>query len=101
ESASGPVFGWRVRGPITFGGGRVEPGVAGTRDHLTIRVDDEIELRRVTAADCSELYAAIDRNRSRLHTWLPWATDTFNQSDLLNFIQQREIDNDARVSLTT
>lgn len=78
----------------------MEPGVADTRDHLTIPVDDGIELRRVSTADCPELYAAIDRNRSRLRNWLPWVTDTFQQSDLLDFVRQREIDNAARLSLT-
>jgi ribosomal-protein-serine acetyltransferase len=66
-----------------------------------IPVDDGIELRRVSAADCDELYAAIDRNRARLRTWLPWVGLTFGQSDLFAFLQQKEIDEAARVSLTT
>jgi ribosomal-protein-serine acetyltransferase len=74
--------------------------VSGTRDLLTIQVDDAIELRRVSVADCGELYAAIDRNRSRLRTWLPWVTDTFQWNDLIEFIRQRQKDNAAGVSLT-
>jgi ribosomal-protein-serine acetyltransferase len=66
-----------------------------------IPVDDGIELRRNSIADCAELYAAIDRNRARLRTWLPWVGVTFGQSDLFEFIRQREIDNAARISLTT
>ncbi|MBZ5696889.1 MAG: GNAT family N-acetyltransferase [Acidobacteriia bacterium] len=75
--------------------------VAHTRDQLTIPVADGIELRRVSTADCDELYAAIDRNRACLRTWLPWVIDTFSLSDLTEFIRQREIDNADRVSLTT
>jgi ribosomal-protein-serine acetyltransferase len=66
-----------------------------------IPVDDGIELRRVSAVDCDELYAAIDRNRARLRTWLPWVGLTYGQDDLFTFLQQKEIDNAARVSLTT
>ncbi len=29
--------------------------------------------------------AAIDRNRNRLRTWLPWASDTFSSDDLIEF----------------
>jgi ribosomal-protein-serine acetyltransferase len=79
----------------------MERSAAVTRDHLTIPVDDGIELRRVSSADCAELYAAIDRNRSRLRAWLPWVTDTFQLSDLVEFVRQRELDNAARLSLTT
>jgi len=83
----------------------MEPGIAITRNHLTIpgviHVSDGIELRRVSAANCAELYAAIDRNRERLRTWLPWVTNTFQLSDLIEFVRQREIDNTERVSLTT
>ena|SRR5579863_3298219 len=87
----------------------MERVVSGTRDHLTIPVtipitipvDDGIELRGVSVADGPELYAAIDRNRVRLRKWLPWAGLAFEQTDLFAFLQQREIDNAARVSLTT
>jgi ribosomal-protein-serine acetyltransferase len=79
----------------------MEPSVIITRDHLTIPIDDGIELRRVSSADCPELYAAIDRNRARLRTWLPWVTDTFSMSDLTEFVLQREFDNASRLSLTT
>src|ERR1700689_3868834 len=72
-----------------------------TRDHLIIPVDDGIELRRVSSADCAELHAAIDRNRARLRTWLPWVSDTFQLSDLIAFVRQRELDNAERISLTT
>jgi ribosomal-protein-serine acetyltransferase len=79
----------------------MEPGIIITRDHLKIPVDDGIELRRVSSADCAELYAAIDRNRARLRTWLPWVTDTFSMGDLTEFVLQREFDNASRLSLTT
>jgi len=78
----------------------MERGNSTTRHPLNIPVDDGIELRPVSTADCAELYAAIDRNRARLRTWLPWAGLTYGQNDLLAFLEQREIDNAARVSLT-
>jgi ribosomal-protein-serine acetyltransferase len=79
----------------------MERVVTSARDRLTIQVDNDIELRRVSMADCDQLYEAIDRNHSHLRRWLPWVTATFQQSDLIEFIRQREIDNAARVSLTT
>jgi ribosomal-protein-serine acetyltransferase len=78
----------------------MERDVANPRD-LIIPVNDEIELRAVSAADCAELYAAIDRNRARLRMWLPWVGLTFGQNDLFSFLQQKEVDNATRVSLTT
>jgi ribosomal-protein-serine acetyltransferase len=78
----------------------VEPGTAGPRDPLTIHVGDGIELRPVRATDSAELYAAIDRNRSRLRTWLPWVGLSYTETDLLVFLQQREIDNSTKISLT-
>jgi ribosomal-protein-serine acetyltransferase len=79
----------------------MERTVTCTRDHLIIPVDEGIELRRVSAADCPELYAAIDRNRTRLREWLPWAGLTVQQHELVEFLMQREADNAARISLTT
>lgn len=68
---------------------------------MIIRVDDEIDLRPVSSADSDELYAVIDRNRERLRQWLPWAGLNFQGADLLKFLEERERDNAARVSLTT
>jgi ribosomal-protein-serine acetyltransferase len=79
----------------------MERVAACTRNCLTIPVGEGIELRGVSSTDCSELYAAIDRNRIRLRTWLPWASDTFSSDDLIEFVRQREIDNVAGISLTT
>jgi ribosomal-protein-serine acetyltransferase len=79
----------------------MERVVTNTANQLTIPVDDGIELRQVSIADCDALYAAIGRNHSRLRRWLPWVTAAFGKSDLVEFIRQREIDNAARISLTT
>jgi ribosomal-protein-serine acetyltransferase len=79
----------------------MEHGVSCTRDrHIALRVDSEIELRGVCVADCDELYAAIDRNRARLGEWLPWVIPGFNEHDLSAFLRQKELDNEARISLT-
>ena len=79
----------------------MERGVTGSGNRLNIPVGDGIELRAVSGADCAELYAAIDRNRDRLRAWLPWVGLTYGLDDLNAHLQQREIDNTARVSLTT
>jgi ribosomal-protein-serine acetyltransferase len=67
---------------------------------MIIRVDDEIELRPVSVSDCDELYAAIERNRTRLRRWLPWVGLGFGRDDLLKFLGERERDNAGRVSFT-
>jgi ribosomal-protein-serine acetyltransferase len=68
---------------------------------MIIPVDDEIELRAVSAADCDELYAAIDRNRARLRQWLSWAGLNFEREILRTYLQDRERENADRASLTT
>src|SRR5207248_1911321 len=85
----------------TSGGGRMEHGVAGSRDPLIVTADGEIELRHASTADCDALYAVIDRNRARLREWLPWLVPGFDRNSLFTFLQDRERDNAARVSLTT
>jgi ribosomal-protein-serine acetyltransferase len=79
----------------------MDPGLAGARDPLAIQVDDEIELRLTSTADCTALYAAIHRNRTRLREWLPWLLPDFDRKSLLGFLRDREKDNAERVSLTT
>jgi ribosomal-protein-serine acetyltransferase len=79
----------------------MEHSIAGTLDQLMIPVDNEIELRLVTPADCAELYSAIDRNRSRLGRWLPWVGFNFQERDLMTFLEEKQRDNASRHSLTT
>jgi ribosomal-protein-serine acetyltransferase len=84
----------------------MEHGFAGAREKLTtgaqvIRVDNDIELRPVSIDDCEELFKAIERNRSRLREWLPWAGLMFNKDELLHFLAEKEIENASRMSLTT
>ena len=79
----------------------MERSAPGYRNRVTIPVDHEIELRSVSAADCEELYAAIDRNRARLRNWLPWIGLNYQKDDLFTFLEQKEIENANRASLTT
>jgi ribosomal-protein-serine acetyltransferase len=79
----------------------MESGAAGQRDRIVIDAGEGTELRGVTLADVPELYAAIDRNRNHLRTWLGWLHDGFDENELREFIRAREADNAARVSLTT
>jgi ribosomal-protein-serine acetyltransferase len=86
----------------------MERGIASARDPLAkagsigaISVDDAIELRPASIADCAVLYAAIERNRPRLRKWLPWLVPGFNEDTLFAFLRDRERDNAERISLTT
>lgn len=78
----------------------MEPGACGDRDRLTIDAEG-VDLRRVSMADCAELYAAIDGNRAYLRQWLLFLHDGFSEKDLVEFIRAKEMDNAAGVSLTT
>jgi ribosomal-protein-serine acetyltransferase len=78
----------------------MERRAPGYWSRVTIPVDHEIELRSVSAADCEQLYAAIDRNRARLRDWLPWIGLYYQKADLFTFLEQKEIENAHRVSLT-
>jgi ribosomal-protein-serine acetyltransferase len=79
----------------------MEHGFAGPRDSLKVSVEGEIELRPASTADCTALYAAIERNRARLREWLPWVVPGFDRNALFAFLQERERDNREGVSLTT
>jgi ribosomal-protein-serine acetyltransferase len=79
----------------------MEHRVAGARGPLTIQAGGGIELRPVTGDQASALYALIDQNRGRLREWLPWVVGSYNPTDLMTFIKDRERDNEAGISLTT
>lgn len=79
----------------------MEPGVSGAREALIISAGNGVELRPMSLDHAEALYALIDRNRARLHEWLPWATWSFSMDDLIAFITDRERDNAERNSLTT
>lgn len=79
----------------------MEPAVAGFRDRIVIDAGEGIQLRGVTVADAPELYAVIERNRGHLRRWLGWLHDGFGEKELTEFVRAREMDNQARVSLTT
>jgi len=49
-------------------------------------VDDAIELRQFEPQDAAELFAAADRNRAYLRTWLPWVDLTRSATDVRQFI---------------
>ncbi len=79
----------------------MESLVAGARETVTISAGNGIELRPMSIGHAEELYALIDRNRTRLRQWLPWVTNCFSIEDLVDFIGGRERDNAERLSLTT
>jgi len=53
----------------------------------TIQIDGKLLLRPYEPADAAALFAAIDRERSRLGLWLPWVASTMRQDHSLEFIK--------------
>lgn len=53
----------------------------------TIQIDGKLLLRPYELTDASALFAAIDRERSRLGLWLPWVASTTRQEHSLEFIR--------------
>lgn len=78
----------------------MERGDAGHRNGLIVHAGDRVELRGVSTADCADLYAAIDRNRTRLREWLPWIDSGYRHGHLMDFLRQKELENASRESLT-
>jgi ribosomal-protein-serine acetyltransferase len=60
-----------------------------------------ILLRVVSSGDLQAWYAAIDRNRTHLQKWLPWANDFFGPADLRAFLDERLREHAERSGLTT
>ena len=54
----------------------------------TIRVDEEIELRLVTASDAPRIFALTDRDREYLREWLPWVDGTRTVEDTEGFVRR-------------
>ena len=52
-----------------------------------IQIKTHTFLRLLEPKDAQELFEAVDRNRERLRTWMPWVDATQAPSDTLNFIQ--------------
>ena len=50
-------------------------------------MDDDIELRILTAAHAPALFALTDRNREHLRRWLPWVDGTRSAKDTAKFIR--------------
>src|SRR3989442_7448399 len=57
------------------------------RHPARIRVDDDVELRILTAAHAPALFALTDRNREHLRRWLPWVDGTRSAKDTAKFIR--------------
>ncbi len=59
---------------------------AGDSIGLTIQLNSDTELRSIGLGDADEMFAAIDRNRERLHQWLPWASSGYSIADTYLFL---------------
>ncbi len=58
-----------------------------------LEAGEGVTLHPVTLGDAAELYAAIERNRSRLQPWLPWATPGYGPEEARAFIALCEREN--------
>jgi len=72
---TGPMYqksgAWRLRG----------------RNMLSIRIDDDLELKSLEEAHAEELFALIEQNREYLREWLPWVDDNTSFEDSKKFIE--------------
>ena len=57
----------------------------------TIRVDDEIVLRRPSLSDAEEVFALLDSNREDLGRWLPWVYAMRTVEDERRWIEDRAL----------
>ncbi|HXE64955.1 MAG TPA: GNAT family protein [Bryobacteraceae bacterium] len=78
----------------------MERNSAGAAEHLIV-LNSETELRPVQQEDAEELYALIDRNRTRLRRWLPWATPEYSLADVRHFLALHAKENAEGTSFTT
>ena len=65
-----------------------------------IRLENGVELTEIVPEDAEELYTAIDRNRERLHQWLPWTTLDYSPDDVREFIARASEENREGTGLT-
>lgn len=63
---------------------------------LTIRIDDNTELRTYEEKDAEEVFAVVDHNRAYLRKWLPWLDSNTAVEDTREFIRDalRQFAND-------
>ncbi len=66
-----------------------------------IPAGSDLELRPVRLEDAETLFCAVERNRERLRRWLPWVTEEYGLEDMRRFLQDKEAENCAGLSLTT
>ena len=50
-------------------------------------------MRPATRGDARALFAAVVRNRARLREWLPWVDLTYDEGDVLRYLEEREPEN--------
>ena len=65
-----------------------------------IELGDGLALHPASTCDAAELFAAIDRNRSRLRQWLPWIAGHYAFHDALRFLEEKVAENATGASLT-
>jgi ribosomal-protein-serine acetyltransferase len=78
----------------------MEPAATRPGPAVIIRVDAELELRPLRLENTEALFAAVERNRERLHQWLPWVGLTHSSTDVYRFITECERENHTRGALT-
>jgi ribosomal-protein-serine acetyltransferase len=60
---------------------------------------DGVEVRALEADDAGEVFALVDRERSRLRVWMPWVDGTRSLDDSREFIEQSRLAEHDREAL--
>ncbi len=73
---------------------------AAAAHELIIPLHPHTELRAMRMEDAADLFSVIDRNRQRLHEWLPWAGPDYSIAAARDFLATQIAEMAARQSLT-
>jgi ribosomal-protein-serine acetyltransferase len=61
------------------------------RPPLSIKIDNDTELRVLSEQDAVPLFLLIEQNRAHLRAWLPWVDSTRTAGDELAFIRSLQV----------
>jgi ribosomal-protein-serine acetyltransferase len=67
---------------------------------MTIRINEQLQLRTYQPYDAPELYRCVDKNRAHLREFLPWVNTTLRAEHSLEFIRNALVQETAQQALT-